>query len=212
VPSAKKKPAAKIEAKPVRFSRAAATQKFLDATISLIAKKPIPDISLQEIAEITGLNHGYVFRYFGTRIDLFTAVTDELARLAQLATQKEIEGRIKRNEAPMPLDLTVLDAGRKYTYQRQQVIQYLVTCGVKPKRFAEKSRELTGELAAQFQKTGMNPRFAQALAVKLGILLWSEMFLMESFGITPEEALDIHAMAFDEISQHKATTKRLGWN
>ena len=83
MPSAKKKPAAKIEAKPVRFSRAAATQKFLDATISLIAKKPIPDISLQEIAEITGLNHGYVFRYFGTRIDLFTAVTDELARLAQ---------------------------------------------------------------------------------------------------------------------------------
>ena len=89
MPSAKKKPAAKIEAKPVRFSRAAATQKFLDATISLIAKKPIPDISLQEIAEITGLNHGYVFRYFGTRIDLFTAVTDELARLAQLGANTQ---------------------------------------------------------------------------------------------------------------------------
>jgi AcrR family transcriptional regulator len=94
VPSAKKKPAAKVETKPVRYSRAAATQMFLDATISLIAKKPIPDISLQEIAEITGLNHGYVFRYFGTRIDLFTAVTDELARLAQAATQKEIEARV----------------------------------------------------------------------------------------------------------------------
>jgi len=56
------------------------------------------------------------------------------------------------------------------------------------------------------------PRFAQALAVKSGVLLWSELFLMESFGITPEEALDIRTMAFDEIAQHKATTKRLGWN
>ena len=212
MPSAKKKPAAKVEAKPVRYSRAAATQKFLDATISLVAKKPIPDISLQEIAEITGLNHGYVFRYFGTRIDLFTAVTDELARLAQAATQKEIEARIKRGDEPASFDLTVLAVGRKYTSQRQQVIQYLITCGVKPKRFAEKSRELNGELAIQFQKMGMNPRFAQALAVKSGILLWSELFLMESFGITPEEAADIRTMAFDEIAQHKATTKRLGWN
>ena len=176
MPSAKKKPAAKIEAKPVRFSRAAATQKFLDATISLIAKKPIPDISLQEIAEITGLKHGYVFRYFGTRIDLFTAVTDELARLAQAATQKEIDSRIKRGEEPASFDLTVLAVGRKYTSQRQQVIQYLITCGVKPKRFAEKSRELNSELAIQFQKMGMTPRFAQALAVKSGILLWSELF------------------------------------
>ena len=83
---------------------------------------------------------------------------------------------------------------------------------MKPKRFAEKSRELNGELAVQFQKMGMTPRFAQALVVKSGILLWSELFLMESFGITPEEALDIRTMAFDEIAQHKATTKRLGWN
>ena len=212
MPSAKKKPAAKVEAKPARVSRADATQKFLDATISLIAKKPIPDISLQEIAEVTGLNHGYVFRYFGTRIDLFTAVTDELARLAQAATQKEIDNRVKRGDSPAPLDLSVLEAGRKYTRQRQQVIQYLVTCGVKPKRFAEKSRELNNGLAEQFQKMGMNPRFAQALAVKSGVLLWSELFLMESFGITPEEALDIRTMAFDEIAQHKTTTKRLGWN
>ena len=94
MPSAKKKPAAKIEAKPVRFSRAAATQKFLDATISLIAKKPIPDISLQEIAEITGLNHGYVFRYFGTRLDLFFSVTEELAQLAEHAVTTEIERRL----------------------------------------------------------------------------------------------------------------------
>lgn len=212
MPSAKEKPAAKVEAKPVRFSRAAATQKFLDATISLIAKKPIPDISLQEIAEITGLNHGYVFRYFGTRIDLFTAVTDELARLAQVSTQKEIDNRIKRGEDPISLNLVILEIGRKFARQRQQVIQYLVTCGVKPKRFAEKSRELNESLAAQFQKMGMSPRYAQALAVKMGILLWSESFLLESFGITPEEALDVRTMAFDEIAQHKATTKRLGWN
>jgi AcrR family transcriptional regulator len=70
-------------------SRAEAVERFLEATISLLSTKPISDISVQEIADTAGLNHGYVFRYFGTRLDLFEAVTVEIAKRARAQIEAE---------------------------------------------------------------------------------------------------------------------------
>jgi AcrR family transcriptional regulator len=197
--------------KSVRVSRQQAMQRFLDATIALLDVKPIPEISLQEIADATGLNHGYVFRYFGTRLDLFSAVTDELARLGVEAGFKEMERRRNKGEDPRPLNLDVLGKARRYTVKRIQVIQYLVLSGVEPERFSEKSRELISKVEEQFQTMGMTPRMAQAQAVKASVLLWSQATLLDILGVTPEEASDVQAMSIDGIINHKATTKRLGW-
>ena len=198
-------------AKSARVSRPQAMQRFLDATIALLDVKPIPEISLQEIADATGLNHGYVFRYFGTRLDLFNAVTDELARLGTEAGFKEMERRREQGEDPVPLDLNVMGKARVHTVKRVKVIQYLVLSGVDPQRFSEKSRELISKIEEQFQAMGMAPRMAQAQAIKASVLLWSQATLMDILGVTPEEASDVQALSIDGIINHKATTKRLGW-
>ena len=222
--SAKKKPAAKgarnkstatakkVEiVKPTRVSRQEATQRFLDATIALLEVKPIPDISLQEIAEATSLNHGYVFRYFGTRLDLFTAVTDELARLGAEAGLSELQRRKDAGEDPYALNLNAMSIGRVYTLKRHKVIQYLVSCGVDPTRFGEKSRELISTVENQLVAMGMQPRMARAQAVKISVLIWASDFLLDIFGIDAEESADVQALTLDEIINHKTTTKRLGW-
>ena len=186
-------------------------QRYLDATIALLEVKPIPEISLQEIAEATGLNHGYVFRYFGTRLDLFTAVTNELARLGAEAGTKEIQRQKDAGVDPLALNLNAMTLGRAFTLQRHRVIQYLVSCGVDPTTFGEKSRELISTVENQFLAMGMHPRMARAQAVKSGVLLWADDFLVEILGISAEEAADVQILSLDEILNHKNTTKRVSW-
>ena len=198
-------------AKKPRVSREAAVQLFLDATISILKEKPILDITLQDIADRVDLNHGYVFRYFGTRLDLFFAVTEELAQLAENAVTSEIERRLLIGEAVIPLNFSLAEVGRTYLRQRQAVIQYLVTAGVDPTRFSETSRKTTEYFAQQFVNLGMNERMAITQATKLSILLWAEGSVASIFGVTKNEADDIRALSLDMIVHANDISKRLGW-
>jgi len=200
------------DTKKSRVSKEAAVQLFLDATIALLKEKPILDITLQDIANQADLNHGYVFRYFGTRLDLFFAVTEELARLAEHAVTTEIERRLHVGEAVIPLNFSVAEVGRAYLRQRQAVIQYLVTAGVDPARFSETSRKTTEYFAQQFVTLGMNERMAITQATKLSILLWAEGSVASIFGVSKNEAEDIRALSLDMIVNANDTSKRLGWD
>ncbi|NDG66030.1 MAG: TetR/AcrR family transcriptional regulator [Actinobacteria bacterium] len=199
------------DTKKSRDSKEAAVQLFLSATISLLKEKPILDITLQDIADRAGLNHGYVFRYFGTRLDLFFAVTEELAQLAEIAVASEMERRLQAGEAATPLNLSLVEFGRAYLRQRQAVIQYLVTAGVDPTRFSETSRKTTEYFAQQFVNLGMNERMAITQATKLSILLWAEGSVASIFGVRKNEADDIRALSLDMIVHANDISKRLGW-
>ncbi len=199
-------------AKKPRVSREVAVQLFLDATISILKEKPILDITLQDIANKADLNHGYVFRYFGTRLDLFFAVTEELAQLAENAVTSEIERRLLIGEAVIPLNFSLAEVGRTYLRQRQAVIQYLVTAGVDPSRFSETSRKTTVYFAQQFVNLGMNDRMAITQATKLSILLWAEGSVASIFGVTKNEVDDIRELSVDMIVHASDISKRLGWD
>ncbi len=199
-------------AKKPRVSREVAVQLFLDATISILKEKPILDITLQDIANEADLNHGYVFRYFGTRLDLFFAVTEELAQLAENAVTSEIERRLLIGEAVIPLNFSLAEVGRTYLRQRQAVIQYLVTAGVDPSRFSETSRKTTVYFAQQFVNLGMNDRMAITQATKLSILLWAEGSVASIFGVTKNEVDDIRELSVDMIVHASDISKRLGWD
>ena len=176
-----------------------------------ITEKPILDITLQDIADRAGLNHGYVFHYFGTRLDLFFAVTEELAQLLEHAVTTEIERRLQVGEAVIPLNFSVAEVGRAYLRQRQAVIQYLVTAGVDPTRFSETSRKTTEYFAQQFVNLGMNERMAITQSTKLSILLWAEGSVTSIFGVRKNEADDIRALSLDMIVNANDISKRLGW-
>ena len=200
-----------VDSKPIRYSRAQATQMFLDASIALIDTKPVPDITVQEIATMVGLNHGYVHRYFGTRLDLFTAVADELARLLLDSVSAEQERRAATGEERAPFDQSLIALARPLALKRQHVIQYLLSAGVDPARFGEESRAIIELGTQQLISVGMNPRMATAQAIKTNVLLWAREALTPSFGLSDAEINDVLTLTLTELANADALNKQLGW-
>ena len=197
--------------KPKRYSRAEATRMFIDAASKAMDKKPLPDITMQEIADKIGLNHGYVHRYFGTRLDLFAAVAEDLSQKIVDVVTAEQQRRAGAGESPGSLDNSLVELARPYFSKRGKLVQYLIICGVPQKRFAESTR-LQIQLAADNLMTlGINERMATALAIKLTALLWANGSYVEALGVTKAEVADVEALSFAELRLATKTSKELGW-
>lgn len=197
--------------KNVRVSRDEAIAKFLETTINLLDTRTVSDITVQEIATAVGLNHGYVFRYFGTRLDLLVAVTDELADRALLAVRTEMERRVAEGIVIPPGDLSLIGLGRPFTMKRAFLVQYLVSCGVPADRFGPKAREMIQTSIDTFVRQGLSPRMAQAQAIKVSIMLWAQISLAAQMGVSSEEANDLFFLTVDELNNPQESEKRLGW-
>ena len=195
-----------------RVSRAEAVQRFLAAAISLLDQKPIPDISIQEIADTAGLNHGYVFRYFGTRIDLLIAVTEELAQRAKAVTLAEAQKREVESSKVARMDLTLLATGQEFRQKRMRVVMYLISCGVDARIFGPETRLVSMQMADELQKLGISRRTAEALALRSGVLVFASNFLNEAFGLTQQDIEDGQKISLNEIALAREIQQALGWN
>jgi AcrR family transcriptional regulator len=195
-----------------RVSRAEAIQRFLDTTISLLGVKPISDISIQEIADATGLNHGYVFRYFGTRLDLFEAVTIEIAKRARAQVEAAAEKRKKTPSKIVTMDMQLIAAGQELTQLRMRVVMYLISCGVDAKKFAHESKLNILLFADYCESLGMSRRMAEATAVRSSALIFTNNFMSEAFGLTEQDVQDGLTLSLNEIGRAKKTQKELGWD
>lgn len=195
-----------------RVSRAEAVERFLEATISLLSTKPISDISVQEIADTAGLNHGYVFRYFGTRLDLLIAVTEELAKRAKAVTLAESQKREIESPKVVRLDLKLLEAGQEARQKRMRLIMYLISCGVDAEIFGPETRLVSMQMADELQKLGISRRTAEALALRSGVLLFASNFLGGVFGLNLQDIEDGRNLSLYEIAQANNIQKALGWD
>lgn len=196
----------------VRVSRDEAIAKFLETTINLLETRTVSDITVQEIATAVGLNHGYVFRYFGTRLDLLVAVTDELADRALLAVRTEMERRVAEDVVTPLGDLSLVALGRPFTMKRVFLVQYLVSCGVPAERFGSKAREMNQTTFDTLTQQGISPRMAQAQAIKISVMLWAQISLAAQMGVSSEEANDLFFLTVDELNHPQESEKRLGWS
>jgi AcrR family transcriptional regulator len=194
-----------------RVSREDAIARFLDTTINLLDTKPVAELTVQLIADAVGLNHGYVFRYFGTRLDLLVDVSDELANRALLAVRTEMERRVQENVVVPPGDLTLLMLGRPFTLKRQFLLQYLTANGVPPERFGPKGREMIQTSVDTLEQQGMSPRMARSQAIKVSVMLWAQVSLAQQMGVSQEESMDLFAVTIDELNNTQESEKRLGW-
>ena len=194
-----------------RVSRADAIVKFLDATIDLLDTRTVSEITVQEIATAVGLNHGYVFRYFGTRLDLLVAVTDELADRALLAVRTEMERRLTEDAVRQPGDLSLIALGRPFTMKRTFLVQYLVSCGIPAERFGPKAREMIQTSVDTLLQQGLSLRMAQAQAIKVSVMLWAQVALAAQMGVSSEDATDLFLVTIDELQNPQDSEKRLGW-
>ena len=203
-----KKPATE---KPKRYSRAEATRMFIDAASKAMESKPLPDITMQEIADGIGLNHGYVHRYFGTRLDLFAAVADDLSQKIVDVVTTEQQRRVSQDKAAANLDNSLVELARPFFTKRGKIVQYLIICGVPQKRFAESSRLQIQLAVDNLVAMGMSERMATAQAIKITALIWANGSYVEALGVTKSEAADVEAMTFAELQLAKKASKELGW-
>ena len=200
-----------VTPKAPRVSREKAVARFLEAIISLMDTRAVTDISVQEISKEVGLNHGYVSRYFGSRIGLFIAATDELADRILTLIQSEIERKQAQGEPIIPGDLSLIAVTRPLTMKRMTIIQYLTSSGVPPNRFGPRSRAIIETTVQALIDLGMSRKMAQSQAVKISILLWAQNALAESFGVAPDEVTDLLFVTIDEVRNTGESEKRLGW-
>lgn len=194
-----------------RTSREQAIAHFLEATINLLDTRTVSEITVEEIATTVGLNHGYVFRYFGTRLDLLVAVTDELADRALLAVRTEMDRRVAEGVVTPPGDLSLIGLGRPFTLKRTFLVQYLVSCGVPAERFGPKAREMIQTSVDTLLQLGLSLRMAQAQAIKVSVMLWAQVSLAAQMGVSSEEAGDLFFLTVDELNHPQESEKRLGW-
>lgn len=204
-------PAEPTTAKRPRYSRAEATQMFLDAAIAVVGTKPLPEITMQELADAVGLNHGYVHRYFGTRLDLFEAVADELARRVVEVVGAEQRRRLEEDGGPGELDRSLLDLARPLAAKRTAIVQYLVISGVPQERFAEATRMQIQLSIDNLMSMGVSERMATAQSIKAIALLWAQATYVRALGVTSEEAADVEAVTLLELADSSMTAEKLGW-
>ncbi|CAB4551335.1 unannotated protein [freshwater metagenome] len=197
--------------KPKRYSRAEATRMFIDAASKAMDKKPLPDITMQEIADKIGLNHGYVHRYFGTRLDLFAAVAEDLSQKIVDVVTAEQQRRAGAGESPGSLDNSLVELARPYFSKRGKLVQYLIICGVPQKRFAESTRLQIQLAADNLMALGVSERMATAQAIKLTALIWANGSYVDALGVTKAEVADVEALSFAELRLATKTSKELGW-
>jgi AcrR family transcriptional regulator len=195
-----------------RVSRAEAVQRFLDTTISLLGAKPISDISIQEIADATGLNHGYVFRYFGTRLDLFEAVTIEIAKRAREQIETEAEKRKAKSGDFVSMDMSLIAVGQELTKLRMRVVMYLISCGVDASKFGHESKQNILLFADYCESLGMSRRMAEAIAVRSSALIFTNNFMSAAFGLTEQDVQDGLNLSLHEIGRATEIQNALGWD
>jgi AcrR family transcriptional regulator len=193
--------AAGAEPRP-RLRRAEAEQIIEAAALRLLAERPVDEVTNDVIAEETGLNHSYVSRYYGNRVNLLTHLTDVLA--------DRIAAEVP---ADVPIQLPALLADPRF-HLRNRIVLHLVGKGVPSQRFYERgllSREsIKGRLMRLHQ---VDERIATALATQVFYSLVGAAFLGHGFdqSVPVDEYNDVIALAFAEILNADTLRRTLNW-
>jgi AcrR family transcriptional regulator len=175
-----------------RIRRPDAEQALIAAVIELMDTLPIADITIHQIAQVAGVNFGYINRYFESRHNLFAAVTDVLADVGMAQLHSPITASpsakrgSKKDSSPSDLEanrIAVTPIGVK----RLQLIQYLVSAGVPTDRFVSKSKEAIDSAAAAAIQMGLDPEIARARVLHVIAMLWAKATLGPVLGISGDD-------------------------
>jgi AcrR family transcriptional regulator len=185
-----------------RLRRAEAEAIIETAVLRLLADRPVDEVTNDVIAEETGLNHSYVSRYYGNRVNLLTRLTDVLAD--RIATDVP---------ADVPIQLPALLADPRFRL-RNKIVLHLVGKGVPSQRFYERGLLSRDSIKARLMRLhNVEERIATALAAQVFYSLVGAAFLGHGFDQTVpvEEYNDVIALAFAEILNADTLRRTLNW-
>lgn len=170
-----------------KVSRAVAVERFLAATVELLASRPAAALTLSEIAESAGLKQHHAHRFFGTRLDLLTEVSDYLATTVATTADRLC------TTSPMS-SRQIIEMCRPDIVCRIQLNEYLESRGVSPARCKEGSRHILEALERLFVAESMSRTIGRSRAIAVLALIHADLTLLPTFGLCPGEASDFQTI------------------
>ena len=202
----------KTRPKPVRVGREEASERLVQAAISLLDTTPMNELLVDVITEKAGLASGHVLvhRYFGSRLDLLSEVAHTLAVQMIDGLRANVE-TIKTNLADAHLFLTVFGPYLGIFHQRALVVSELVLNGFPPETHSADMKEILDAVQAMLELRDLPPRAARATALNVLTLITVETTHSEWMGATQADRDDLRSMTVMEISLAPHVSELLGW-
>ena len=142
---------------------------------------------MADIAREADVSQHYIYRFFGTRLDLLVEVSDVLATQASEALRKEI------SESPLNFGQLV-ERCRSACSLRIHLLQYLASEMVAESRFQEGNREIYTCISQFFNNSEAPPARALSYCVVVLAFIHAEISLLPTLDLQLEELADLFAL------------------
>jgi AcrR family transcriptional regulator len=189
-----------------RVPKAEAISKSIEAVISLSDSHPVSGISDQMIADTAGINRALLYRYFGTRLELFDAVVDVLTERWIKAGTRDRDRDLTEikfeNLGPLMEGATKLFA----------IANYLLAADYQSDRMRKNFGQMVDTWADHVAKFGITPRMARSFAYKILALRLAQSGVGSLVDIPPEVVDDVYLLTITEMLNLKITETALGWD
>ena len=202
----------KTKSKPVRVGRDEASERLVQAVISLLDTTPMNELLVDLITEKAGLASGHVLvhRYFGSRLDLLSEVAHTLA--VQMIDGLRANVETLKNDLADPLVfLTAYGPSIGVFQKRALVVSELVLHGFSPEIHSADMKEILDAVQAMMELRELPPRAARATALNVLTLITMETTHSGWMGASQADRDDLRSMTFMEIGLASQISEMLGW-
>ncbi len=202
----------KTKSKPDRVGRDEASERLVQAVISLLDTTPMNELLVDLITEKAGLASGHVLvhRYFGSRLDLLSEVAHTLAVQMIDGLQSSIE-TLKNDLADPIVFLTAYGPSIGVFQKRALVVSELVLHGFSPEIHSADMKEILDAVQAIMEFREIPPRAARATALNVLTLITMETTHSGWMGASQADRDDLRSMTFVEIGLASQISEMLGW-
>ena len=202
----------KTKPKPIRVGREEASDRLVQAVISLLDTTPMNEVLVDLVTEKAGLASGHVLvhRYFGSRLDLLSEVAHTLAGQMIEGLRANVE-TIKNDLADARPFLIVFGPYVGVFQKRALVVSELVLHGFSPEIHSADMKEILDAAQAMLELRELPPRAARATALNVLTLITMETTHSQWMGATQADRDDLRSMTFMEISLAPHVSELLGW-
>lgn len=170
-----------------KISRSVAVERLLSATAVLLSSKTPAEITLADIAGEAEIEKHYIYRFFGTRLDLLVEVSEVLATQAAEALRKDISGNTLNFDQ-------LVERCRSVCSLRIHLLQYLASEKVAESRFQEGNREIYTCISQFFNNLGVPPARALSYGVVVLVYIHAEISLLPTLDLQLGELADLFAL------------------
>ena len=202
----------KTKSKSDRVGRDEASERLVQAVISLLDTTPMNELWVDLITEKAGLASGHVLvhRYFGSRLDLLSEVAHTLAGQMIDGLRANVE-TLKNDLADPIVFLTAYGPSIGVFQKRALVVSELVLHGFSPEIHSADMKEILDAVQAMMELRDVPPRAARATALNVLTLITMETTHSGWMGATQADRDDLRSMTFIEIGLASQVSEMLGW-